>query len=65
MKYNKKFRIYNNDGSVNKNGPGYLYNIKDGMIVTNNIVYHQNINNIIAKQNLLEKKQQNRVIIFI
>ena len=59
MNYSKKFRLYNIDGTLNKNGPGYTHDSDSKLIITNIILYHQNIDKIIKKQELLEKKRLN------
>jgi hypothetical protein len=51
MKYNKKMHLLNEDGTLNKEGPGYTYDKKGNLTVTNPILYHKNAERIFKRQN--------------
>lgn len=57
-KYSKKFKLFNDDGTVNTVGPGYANDASGNLVITTPQVYHSNVEQYLTKKRLREFKRK-------
>ena len=48
--YNRKFRLYNQDGTENRSGPGYSVSDCGRVIITKPNLYNKNVDTVLKKE---------------
>jgi hypothetical protein len=65
--YNRKFRLFNEDGTENRNGPGYNINCRR-VVITNPNIYSKKVDTVLKKEmkrHYTENTMEGRLNLFI